>query len=84
MQNSESLLSTFNAYEKGYPLHLDTRQAAEILGMSSSWLVQLRRKGGGPVFRKFGRKVKYYVLDLVEWLDNRPQLGKKEETKENI
>lgn len=48
---------------------LDTRQAAAVLGLSPRTLEDWRLRGGGPVFRKLGRKsVRYHEDDLVEFL----------------
>lgn len=52
----------------------DTRltpaQAAERLGVSTSYLSKLRQnpEGGGPVFFQIGRKIEYGTADLDAWL----------------
>lgn len=45
--------------------------AAEHIGLSVSTLNKLRVFGGGPVFLKLGRRVKYDVADLDAWLASR-------------
>ncbi|HEU5117646.1 MAG TPA: helix-turn-helix domain-containing protein [Isosphaeraceae bacterium] len=46
---------------------LNTAEAAQFLGLSKSWLEVLRVKGGGPVFKKLGRRVIYRRDDLEAW-----------------
>ena len=45
--------------------------AAEHIGLSVSTLNKLRVFGGGPVFLKLGRRVKYDIADLDAWLASR-------------
>jgi hypothetical protein len=40
---------------------------AEFLGLSTRTLERLRLTGGGPPFRKFGRRVLYQWRDVLEW-----------------
>jgi predicted DNA-binding transcriptional regulator AlpA len=47
---------------------LRTSGAAAITGLSISTLNKLRCAGGGPVFLKLGRAVRYDPRDLNEWL----------------
>jgi hypothetical protein len=42
-------------------------EAAAFLKLSPRTLEKLRVVGGGPRFRKFGRRVFYAVCDLEEW-----------------
>jgi hypothetical protein len=42
-------------------------EAAQILGLSRSYLRQLRVNGGGCRFSTFGRAVRYRVSDLYAW-----------------
>jgi predicted DNA-binding transcriptional regulator AlpA len=48
---------------------LDTRQAADHVGLSKSTLDKMRVYGGGPPFSKLGRRVVYDSGDLDAWLD---------------
>ena len=50
---------------------LDTPQAAEFLKISPRTLEKQRVVGGGPRFRKFGRRVLYALTDLQAWADER-------------
>jgi hypothetical protein len=50
---------------------LDTDQAAGYLGLSPRTLEKHRVYGGGPLFRKFGRRVFYAREDLDAWADAR-------------
>lgn len=45
-----------------------TRRAAEILGVSTSYLAKLRcLSSSGPRFMKLGRAVRYDAADLRAW-----------------
>ena len=50
---------------------LDTVAAADYLGLSPRTLQKHRVYGGGPPFRKFGRRVLYALEDLDTWADAR-------------
>ena len=45
-------------------------EAAAALKLSVSTLNRLRMAGGGPVYRKYGRLVRYDLADLIEWSKN--------------
>lgn len=47
--------------------YVDDAEAGEILGLSRSYLRQLRLKGGGPRFCSFGRAIRYSVAELHAW-----------------
>lgn len=49
--------------------YIDDGEAAAILGLSRSYLRQLRVRGGGPKFASFGRAVRYRVTALHAWAD---------------
>ncbi len=49
----------------------DTRGAADHIGLAASTLEKLRVFGGGPVYLKLGRTVRYRVIDLDAWLSER-------------
>ena len=50
---------------------LDNKQAAEFLKLSPRTLEKHRVIGGGPRFRKFGRRVVYSIADLEAWANER-------------
>jgi len=50
---------------------LNTHQAAEKLGLSTSFLNKARLEGNGPSFIKLGSKVSYEMSDLESWINNR-------------
>jgi excisionase family DNA binding protein len=52
---------------------LKTNEAAVYLGLGESTLAKLRLSGGGPIYRKFGRSVRYASEDLQRWADDRIQ-----------
>ncbi|UQV19653.1 helix-turn-helix domain-containing protein [Brevundimonas albigilva] len=49
---------------------IDDVEAAEMLGLSRSYLRQLRLRGGGCRFSRFGRAVRYRVGDLLAWAND--------------
>ena len=51
--------------------YLTNDEAAEFLRLSPRTLEKQRVIGGGPRFRKFGRRVMYAVVDLEAWADAR-------------
>ena len=51
--------------------YLTTKQAAEYLRLSHYSLEKMRSRGGGPRFRRHGRRVVYAVVELDAWSDAR-------------
>lgn len=51
--------------------YLTNDEAAEYLRLSPRTLEKQRVLGGGPKFRKFGRRVMYAVSDLDAWAEDR-------------
>ena len=51
--------------------YLTNDEAADYLRLSPRTLEKQRVFGGGPKFRKFGRRVMYAVTDLDTWADQR-------------
>ena len=51
--------------------YLTNDEAAAFLRLSPRTLEKQRVIGGGPRFRKFGRRVMYAVIDLETWADAR-------------
>ena len=47
--------------------YLSTREAAEWLGLSTRTLDRYRVSGDGPVFHRFGGRVRYLRADLDAW-----------------
>jgi hypothetical protein len=53
------------------PQYLNNDEAAAFLRLSPRTLEKQRVIGGGPRFRKFGRRVIYAQSDLLAWADAR-------------
>ena len=51
--------------------YLTNDEAADYLRLSPRTLEKQRVIGGGPRFRKFGRRVMYAISDLEAWADAR-------------
>ena len=51
--------------------YLTNEEAATFLRLSPRTLEKLRVIGGGPRFRKFGRRVLYAIDDLETWANAR-------------
>ena len=64
-QNSQS------SAPKPVSKYLTNDEAASYLRLSPRTLEKQRVIGGGPRFRKFGRRVMYAVADLEAWADAR-------------
>jgi excisionase family DNA binding protein len=47
---------------------LDQREAAKLLRLSERTLERLRLTGGGPLYIKCGRSVRYRESDLESWI----------------
>jgi excisionase family DNA binding protein len=47
---------------------LDQREAAKLLRLSERTLERLRVQGGGPLYVKAGRAVRYRECDLDAWI----------------
>lgn len=54
-----------------HPTYLNNAEAAGFLRLSPRTLEKQRVIGGGPRFRKFGRRVMYALTDLQAWADAR-------------
>lgn len=51
--------------------YVDDVEASNVLGLSRTYMRQLRLTGDGPRFAKFGRAVRYRVADLFTWAESR-------------
>jgi len=51
--------------------YLTNEEAANILQLSPRTLEKMRVIGGGPRYRKLGRRVVYSMQDLEAWADAR-------------
>jgi hypothetical protein len=51
---------------KGSPF-LASKEAAFYLDLKPHTLIQMRRRGVGPKFRRHGRHIKYHIDDLDAW-----------------
>jgi hypothetical protein len=51
--------------------YLTELEAAKLLRLSPRTLEKQRGLGGGPRFRKFGRRVLYALSDLEAWAESR-------------
>lgn len=56
---------------KSTEVHLTNSEAAEYLRLSPRTLEKLRVVGGGPPFRKFGRRVVYAFSEVEAWANAR-------------
>lgn len=61
------------------PRLLRVTEAAQLLGVSVSFLNKLRCHGGGPAFCKVGRAVAYDPSDLAAWLKSRRRVSTSDE-----
>jgi len=50
---------------------LTTKEAARFLILKANTLEKMRVTGGGPIYRKHGRYVRYHIDDLNAWSNQR-------------
>ena len=55
--------------------YLSTREAADYLGLSARTLDRYRVSGDGPVFHRFGGRVRYLRSDLDAWAAKRRRVS---------
>ena len=48
---------------------LDTKEAAEVLGLRPQTMHEWRTRRVGPPYHKLGRSVRYLYAELVAWRD---------------
>jgi len=48
-----------------------TREAGQFLRLKPNTLEKMRVYGGGPIYRKHGRYVRYHIDDLNAWSNQR-------------
>lgn len=48
-----------------------TKEAALFLSLQPNTLEKMRVYGGGPIYRKHGRHVRYHIKDLTDWSNMR-------------
>ena len=59
--------------------YLSTRQAAAWLGLSTRTLDRYRVSGDGPMFHRFGGRVRYLCADLDAWAVTRRRASTSDE-----
>lgn len=67
----QASLTASTATTSAQPRYLTNDEAAAFLRLSPRTLEKQRVIGGGPRFRKFGRRVMYALSDLEAWADAR-------------
>lgn len=60
-------MAALDSTPQSAPRYLTNAEAAAWLKLSPRTLEKQRVIGGGPPFRKFGRRVLYAVDDLEQW-----------------
>ena len=58
---------------------LNTKEAADFLGLKPNTLEKMRVYGGGPEYRKHGRYVRYHIDDLNAWSELRKRSSTSDE-----
>lgn len=70
-----------NDIKGGSSMMFTTEKAAEYLGLRDTTLEAWRCRGGGPVFLKLGKAVRYRKEDLDKFLDARARTSTSEVSK---
>jgi excisionase family DNA binding protein len=60
------------------PRLLTTKEAADLLNVSVSFVMKARLRGDGPRYRKVGRSVRYFEADVLDWLKARARTSTSE------
>ena len=63
---------------------LTQSETAKLLRLSERTLERLRLQGGGPLYVKAGRAVRYRETDLEAWIDARVVASTSEETGSDL
>lgn len=58
-----------------------TKEAARYIGLTTATLEAWRCRGGGPVFLKLGKAVRYRESDLVAFMESRIRKNTSEYTE---
>jgi hypothetical protein len=61
------------------PRFMDNQAAAKYLNLSPRTLEKFRVYGGGPVYRKFGRRVLYAIEDLEAYAKSQSRTSTSED-----
>ncbi len=56
-----------------------SKEAADFLRMSDSWLAKARMQGDGPAFIRVGRSIRYSEAALLQWIKSRQRLSTSEQ-----
>jgi predicted DNA-binding transcriptional regulator AlpA len=54
---------------------LTTKDAADLLRLSTSWLAKARMRGDGPPYVKLGGSVRYLESTLIRWMKVQQRLS---------
>lgn len=57
---------------------LTTKDAADLLRLSTSWLAKARMRGDGPPYVKLGGSVRYAEGALIQWMKSHMRLSTSE------
>ncbi len=69
MKNPDEFLSRdHDVFGTSDRVILNTIEASEYLNCSASYLEKMRCFGGGPVYVKLGRSIRYRRSDIDKWL----------------
>src|SRR6185437_13765588 len=78
MATAENALSSRSKHPRHRPMtsqatsrYLTNTEAAQFLRLSPRTLEKQRILGGGPRYRKFGRRVRYAIDELEGWANQR-------------
>jgi len=73
-QRSDSMRSElFQELSRRYPPLLNQKQYCELTGKSQSTAEQDRLYGRGAPFIRMGRLIRYWLDDVVTWLESLPR-----------
>jgi predicted DNA-binding transcriptional regulator AlpA len=63
--------TTSSAPEASLPVRqLTEKEASTLTGYSVSWFQRKRWEGGGPIYRKIGKSIRYPEDLLIQWIES--------------
>lgn len=58
-----------------WPPRMGSKQSADYIGVSDSWMRKRRMRGDGPPFLRIGGKIVYDRETLDRWLENQQSIN---------
>jgi len=73
VEDTNPAQSVTNPVNSEIPELLNQKEVAKIYGVSLAWMERARWAGTGPKFIKIGRLVRYYLSDVLDFINASPR-----------